>query len=470
MTYEAHTRKIARYFPILIIITLGIFLRFYKIKEAFQFDHDQEVAANAAFNFLEKGKLSLIGQELSFPGFFLGPLHNWINIIPYALCNRQPDCVPYFFTIIGVLTSIVIFLVMDKIVTREAAFVTSIIFVASFAAIGFERGVNSNYFLPLSSTILFFSLYNYFKGSNIYLVMGAFIAGLATVNFNPVFVFSSAAFFLTSLARARKDFKIYVISSFAFLINYLPLLIFNIRHENILSQSLLQFISQNAQETGFLERIIHLTRAVIFPFWANFLFQSAKMLFLIFLLIITLLGFYYLFKSKEKVLLFLPVCILTTLFGFMFYKGSIPDYYFIQTLLPFAILTSIVVTKNRILALIFLSIFLFMNLKAAQSYNTIINYQIKKQAVDYIIRDSREKSFNVYYDFPIGLNTGYTYLFKAEGHQPQEGGDNLYIIDFKDPEDFDFTKYEAAFKKQKIRVKSLGYLHVVSISPNSFLQ
>lgn len=464
MIYEAHTRKITRYFPILFVVTLGIFLRLYKIKEAFPFDHDQETAANAAFNFLQGGKLSLIGQELSFPGFFLGPIHNWINIIPYALCNRQPDCVPYFTTTIGVLTTISIFLVVDNIVTRNAAFVASLIFAASFAAIGFERGVNSNYFLPLSSLVLFFCLYKYFKGKSSYLAIGALIAGLATVNFNPVFIFSSVAFFLTSLARAKKEFKIYIISIIAFLINYLPLLIFNIRHESILSQSLFSFISQNAQETEFWQKIIYLIRAVIFPFWASFLFQSANPLLLIVLLIITLLGFYYLLKNSEKVLLFLPVCILTALFGFLFYKGHIPDYYFIQTLLPFAILTSIVVTKNRILTLIFLSIFLFMNLKAAQNYNTIINYQFKKQAVDYIVNDSQEKSFNVYYDFPIGLNTGYSYLFKAKGRQPQEGGDNLYIIDFKDPADFNLNKYETTFSDKKVKVKSLGYLHIVSVT------
>ena len=463
MTYAAFTSRTARYLPIIILTVLGIFLRLYKIDKAFPFDHDQEVAATTALNFLEYGKLTLIGQELSFPGFFLGPLHNWIQFIPYTLCNLRPDCVPYFYTAIGILTIIILFTVLKKIFDTKIAFVGSLIYSVSFTAIGFERGVSSNFFLTLSSIGLFICLYKYFKGQNRYLLLGGAIAGLATVNFNPIFIFSSVAFYLTSLLRKSKDLKVYIFSVFAFLINYLPLAIFNARHGNILLVGLQNFVTQNTADFGYIERLAYLTEAVVVPFYSNFLFQSTRAIFLTATIVMIILGLYSLSKSNQKFLLFAPIWMIITLVGFVFYKGAIPDYYFLQTLLPLIILISISASRSLIFLTVFLSLFLFTNLTAAQNYSTIINYGIKKQAVDYITSDARGKSFNVYYDLPVGFNTGYSYLFKAKDRTPQEGGENLYIIELKNPQEFDLKRYQSSFREKSIQVQYFGYLHVVSI-------
>lgn len=449
--------------PLFLILVIGLAIRLYKIGYAFPFDHDQEVAASAAFDFFKHGKLTLIGQELSFPGLFLGPLHNWIGFIPYGLCNLQPACVPYFYITIGTLTIIILMLLVKKIFGPKIAFVAALIYAASFASIGFERAVSSNYFLALSQVALFFSLYQFFKGRDHYLIFGSAIAGLATVNFNPVFIFSSAAFFISSLLRKNKQLKIYLLALIAFLINYLPLIIFNFRHENILIRSLNNFAAQNTADSGYLERLIYFVKSIVVPFYSNYLFQSASPIFVATTAIAITFGFYFLLKIREKFLVFIPIWLITTLVGFALYKGPIPDYYFMQTLLPATILVSIFATRNLIFLTAFLALFLFTNFKATQNYSTIINYQIKKQAVDYIVSDSQSKSFNVYYDLPRGLNTGYAYLFKAKGRPPQEGGENLYIIEFKDPQELNLKKYQSSFGDKNIRLHTIGFLHVVSI-------
>ena len=451
-----------RYLPLFTIVILGAILRLYKINQAFPFDHDQEVAALAAFNFFEYGKITLIGQELSFPGFFLGPLHNWIGFIPYGLCNLQPDCVPYFYIAVGILTIVAVFAIIKKIFDQKIAIVASLIYAASFAAIGFERGASSNFFLALSSVALFFCLYQFFKGKKLYLVIGALFAGLATVNFNPVFLFSSAAFFITA-AFGKEKLKLYAIAAAAFLINYFPLVIFNFRHENILLKSLGNFASLNTPDLGIIERFVYLAKSVSIPFYVNYLFQSTSPIFIALTLVAITFGLYYILKTREKFLLFLPIWIFTALLGFTFYKGPIPDYYFMQTLLPATILVSIFATRNLIFLTVFLSFFLFTNLAAAQNYRTIINYQIKKQAVDYITSDAQGKSFNVYFELPMGMNTGYTYLFKAKDRTPQEGGEFLYIIEFKSPHELDLKKYQSSFSDKTTKVKSFGYLHVFSV-------
>src|SRR3989338_4747027 len=323
--------------PLLLILLAALILRIYKIEQAFPFDFDQQIPAEAAYNFFINHKITLIGQELSFKGFFLGYLHNWIQVIPYGICNLKPDCVPYFYILIGIITIIILYLVVKKIFDTKTAIISSSIYAISFSAISFERGVNSNYFLFLSSIGLLFCLYKYFSGENKFLIFGAFIAGLAVVNFNPVFIFSAMTFFLFALMRSKRGVHVFIIAGFAFLINYFPLVIFNFRHDNILWNNLLNFISQNT------------TKA---------------------------------------------------------------DYYFQQALLPIIIFVSLVLRKNFVIFLLFTFVFLFMNIHRAINYNTVINYKIKKDAVNFIINDSKGETFNVYYQLPLAHSTGYSSLFK----------------------------------------------------------
>src|SRR3989344_6825769 len=129
MTFAGFTiRRTRRLLPLLSILAISAFLRFFKIKESFSFDFDQEVPAQAAWEFFKNGKISLIGQELSFQGFFLGPLHNWIQFIPYGLCNLKPDCVPYFYAVVGLLTITLIYLILKSIFILRVALISSAIY------------------------------------------------------------------------------------------------------------------------------------------------------------------------------------------------------------------------------------------------------------------------------------------------------------------------------------------------------
>src|SRR3989344_6169834 len=166
MTFAGLIDRAYRLPPLLLILAIGAFLRLYKINEGFSFDFDHEVSAQAAWEFFKNGKIFLIGQELSFQGFFLGSLHNWIQFITYGICNLKPDCVPYFYILIGIITIIILYLVVKKIFDTKTAIISSSIYAISFSAISFERGVNSNYFLFLSSIGLLFCLYKYFSGEN----------------------------------------------------------------------------------------------------------------------------------------------------------------------------------------------------------------------------------------------------------------------------------------------------------------
>lgn len=445
----------------LLILTVGFSLRLVKIGERFQFDYDQQIPAQAAYDFFERDKISLIGQELSSPGLFLGPLHNWIQFIPYGFCNLLPDCVPYFFGLVGLFTAVIIYLVLKQIFGVKVGTITATIYFISQAIIGDELGPDSNYFLPLASTILLFAYHKYRLGKNFYLPLGAFTAGLATVNFNPVFIFTAAAFFAACFFRKNFKVGVFVLAQLAFFVNFLPLVIFNARHDNLLGQSILAFTSRNVTVGNPASQAIFLVKDVALPFFTYYLFNYTNIVLIAATAVIILLGL----KIARRESLFLTLWIPTVILGFIFYRGHIPDYYFGQAAIPMFILVALVLSRHFLLFASFLVIFLFFNL--AYSYPVGINYQLKKSVIKYIVNDSGNAPFNVYFDMPPGFATGYNYLFKAKKHQPQEGAANLYVLEIPKGDKFDMTRYYKAFPDKQLSSSVFGYIYLVSIKPKT---
>jgi len=166
---------------------------------------------------------------------------------------------------------------------------------------------------------------------------------------------------------------------------------------------------------------------------------------------------------KRRFIFFIPLWIIIPFVGLIFYQGHIPDYYFQQTLIPFVILITFSLRKNLIIFLIFCIIFVSANIIRVANYQTNINYVIKKKVVNFILTDSIGKNFNVYYDMELGMNTGYSYLFKVFGKEPQEGGENLYILEFVDPKRYQDYKYQIIYSSKTFNIKTIGFVLINSV-------
>lgn len=461
MTLREHIASLDK--KILFLILIAAPLRFYRIGEMFSFDYDQEIAANAAYEFIKNGKIPLIGQELSFPGFFLGPIHNLIQILPYSACNLKPDCIPYFFVIIGILTTFLLYQIVKKLFSRKSATIASAIHAVSFVIIGNERGPSSNYFLFLTSIFMLYCTFKYLNGKGYFLVLGGFIGGLAVVNFNPVFIFTLIAYFTYSLLAKRKDIKLLVLSLSAALINLIPLILFNLRHDNILFKNFLIFFNQSSSSQGVIERIYFNFWHILIPYYTNFLFLTNGLIYRVLTVLILTSAIYALLKKDNRIGRLIVLSIVVPFIGLSFYKRPIPDYYFFQTIPAFILLIAIYLSRRFYLFLFFATLFLFANLNMLFFYRPGISYSLKKTVVNYIIQDSGSDSFNVYFNLPVGLNTGYNYLFKAYGKLPQENFINLYIIDSANDFGAAQFNYSRTFSDKQISYKFIGPINIVKI-------
>ena len=452
---------------IVVIIIFGGILRFSQIIH-FHFDFDQQVPAEAAYSFFVDGRVSLIGQELSFPGFFLGPINDWIQFIPYGLCNLKPDCAPFFSIVVSLFVLALSYFLLKAIYGAKIAAIVVAIFALSSWQILFDLNPNSNLFLLLSSVGVLYSIAKYYSGDQKFLILGAFICGIAIVNFNPVFIFTAVAFLAAALVKVRL-IKLHTIllAIGVFSINLTPIFIFNLRHENIIFDNFVKFLTQNTV-AGISINPFNLISQTVLPFYSNFLYLDIHSIygllvqfFSVALLILGLLKLNIKNKIEHS---FLLLWIFVVVFGFTLYKGHIPEYYFIQIILPLVIIGAIALKKNIYLFLMFVLIFALSNFQEISGFKSFVNYQSKKKIVNHIISDTSDETFDVIYEVPLGFETGYDYLFKINNNQPQENGKNLYIVGIGDGAYTINQKYGQKFQTRKVKeLKIKENVHVVSV-------
>lgn len=429
----------------------------------FSFNHDQEIAANASYDFFKNGKISIIGQELSFQGFFLGPLHNWIQFIPYGACALKPDCIPYFFALTGIITGLVFYQVAYLVFGRKIALISLLIYLTSAVIIQNERGPSSNYFLFLTSTLLLFCLHKYYQRKNTLFILGGFIGGLAVVNFNPVFIFTLAAYFIGGIIRSKTNFTAIILGAILSAVNLLPLIIFNYRHSNIIYANLLKFINDSSVYENILDKFSFIVSKIVIPYYSNFYFLDKSVIYLFVTIAAIILSFYYGFKTKQIIYTFLIIWIFTTVLGFVFYKRHIPDYYFVQTLPALILLTAFVLSKKLVFFLTFISVFLYANIYYLFYFINPVNYEFKKRVVNYVISDSNNKKFNVYFNFPQGQNTGFNYLFKINNKTPEDYAETLYILDFYDDKSFNPDLYYKSFGSNLLKITKIDSMKIIKV-------
>lgn len=441
------------------ILVAALSLRFYKAFDIFPFDHDQSTQAEYAYNLLKNHKFSLVGQELSFKGFFLGPGHSLAETIPYAFCNLRPDCTPYFFSLIGFLSAVITFFIFKRIFTNQVALTASLIYLFSTEAIISEIGVTTNNLIIPTVTLSVWCLYQRFLKKKNFLVLGAFVLGFAVVNFNPIVFFLAVSYFICAFLGSR-DFKTLFLSAAAFLANLIPLAIFNTRHENILISNFIIFLNENSRGQNFIERFFEITWRNILAYYSGFLFQNANNLFKFLTLILVLFGLYKLKKSqKGNFYLFFPLTLALYIIGFTIYRGHVPIYYFVPTIPIFLVIVGHSITTNKFLQIFLIAFIVLVNIKDLLNFQPEINYKYKKEAVSFVIHDSSDKTFKLYNDMPYGLNTGYSYLFKALGKGPKEDGELLYILDTQDKSE----AYKLTYMDKTVQVQNFGKIFITSV-------
>lgn len=400
---------------ILIFLVVGFFLRIWNLREIMGFDYDQEVAAFAVDKILS-GKLTLIGQEISIGGVFIGPAYYYLLSFIYWLFNGDPIGVGYMVAVFSVFTMLLIFFVAKEIFGLKTALI-SLIFYATNAQINFyDRTTAPSNLIMLTSLVVVYLLLQVKKGKTGITPIIFLIISLATFHLHPslivLFPFVLVIFNLWQLAKPTlKQLLLIIIFS---LITISPLILFDIRHQFINFQGLTSSISTPGNQAyAFIFKLLVIMRIQYENFASLFSLNG-------FNIVLSALSifFFYKFVSLQQrkliaIWLFIPLLV------FSFYSRHIPEYYLLSSLPALILIISVVITKfsqkfNPIIVYSILSLVISTNIFKIFNSQNPFSLLYKQQTVEYLVSQGKEDVF-VSFDADYGLQSGLNYLLKKQG-------------------------------------------------------
>lgn len=410
-------------FLVILISSFTLFFSLLKLTKGYTFEWDQADDASKVFSIITQKKPLLIGPRVSNDnGFFVGPYHYYFLLPFYLLTKSDPIAGSYAVIFINVLTTIVSFFLIKKIFNQKIALFAS--FVISICLNNICWNVM---YTPIIAIFTFYICYQAIN-NKFNFPKACFFAGfisnihLVPVSLVPIIIFS---FFL---APKKPKFKEIFLGILLFIIPFIPLIIFDFRHDFLNLNKLLSMIFSHQDVINTFPKYLWLR-----SFWRSLnilgLFPVTwERLFFLSVLII----FPFLIKGlKNKILVFVWI-----LFPFLFlsqYKGAISEYYYgmVTSLIPLFLSYILfkITNSNIVLTLIIAILLFFFIYKIATFHASPITLNDKKAIVNYLINQKQDQPFNLSYETDIGFDFGFYYLFNYLGHLPQNTNNaHLYTL------------------------------------------
>lgn len=397
---------------LIFLIGLGFFLRVFRLRELMGFDYDQEVAALAVKSILS-GKLTLIGQEISIGGVFIGPIYYYLLSFVYWVFRMDPIGAGVMVAIFSISTMLLLFLLTKELFNKSTAFLALLIFATNSQINFYDRTTApSNLVLPITLLILYLLLK--IRQGNIKLFSFlALILSTSIIHFHPILIsLIPLSAILWKYWRLPKPSNFQILASlFAIVIVASPLLLFDLRHNFLNTKGVLTALKQSSNEAYFFPLKLLITLRIQAQNFAS-LFPIKN--FSLAIIILALLSFIKFSNKAQKY--FISCWILIPAVVFSFYSRHIPEYYLLPSLPAFIIIIAVLIEKiykeyNKILAVTVMLIFILPNIqKIVTSYNPFSLFY-KQQAIEFINTNAGEKAY-VSFDTDLGLNAGLLFLLQ----------------------------------------------------------
>lgn len=397
---------------ILAVFALFLFFRSYNLNGRIGFGWDQERDAVAVANILS-GKLTLLGPRVQGPnGFFLPPYFFYMLAPFYVLGGLNPFATVGFIVFWSALFFIVSYLIISKVFDRKTALFFLALWAVNPLSVLIDTLAWNPVVVPLIFILLIYLLYLYFKNQKIkYIILAGLTFGLG-VSFHLQFLFIAPVFiplFITIIKNKR--FKELVILIAASALPFLPILIFDIRHNFLNLDKIIAFVKDGG--TG-------ITR--VLPVWDNVSgfvvsMSSSRLLGLAFYISVLVGLFVMGVKLKDKVqgkIVFgLGFTWAASLPLFYLFMKNPSEYYFNYLLVPFILFISILLKSWKRFGIIILigavTYFVFQSRTLLRDPATSLKE--KDQAVSLLSKVTKGGSpFNISFDVPFNEDTGFKYL------------------------------------------------------------
>jgi len=395
---------------LIIVLIIGVFLRFYKLTGFVTFLGDQGRDAIIIKRILTGEHFPAIGPPTSVGQVYLGPFYYYF-IAPWLLLfNFNPIGLAVGVAFFSSLYLLINYLIVKELFDKKIALISTIFLSFSSVLIDFSRfSWNPNLF-PLFTLLTIYFVIKSIKTNKWYYfaLFGTFLSFAIQLHYLALFLIPPIVILLMvelikgfkqSNNGAMKQLSNYLLSFFSFLIFSSPLIIFDLRH-NFLNSKLFLALFQSLG-TSFLTKINSFFDSFYFLNLYSFNINLNKF-FVYLLLCFFVVIFITLIKQKSNLKTFLFIFVLIIL-GMSLYSGPKHAHYFgllyplYYVIISYFLAFSKESSWGKFLTIFFVAGFIFLNFQKYPYFRNPPNNQIilAKNVAQKIFNNVKREKFTV---------------------------------------------------------------------------
>lgn len=402
------------------IFLIFVFFRFTNLAYRLPFAWDQEQFSTQVRDIIRDHKFTLLGPRVTDDrGFFLAPYFTYI-LIPFFLITRlHPSALLIFTITVNILFFCFAAYTLYSLFGTKRMLLFLFLWSVNPILVKYDTTPWWPILLPIGVLALLYELkLLYSHKNNLYLwsLIGITIGFFCNMHFQFIFMGAFTAIFIVTMANMKiwKYWKGIVLMAFSFFAMFLPLVLFDLRHNHLNYTLFTTYFSERVlDDLPYMEAWLPVFANIVKPLTS----VTYPFITVVFLIIQSTIFIYFAVKKEGFNRIFFIssfVLLCTTILGFSLY-GKRPSEYYFTYFLPFIYIavTEVIVTLNkRVLTIGIILVLLFIN--ATELKNSIkpevFNLSDKDAAVRQIIPFAKDSRVNVSYDMPLGLNNGYDYF------------------------------------------------------------
>lgn len=394
------------------ILLVFLFGRFFRLDQRIIFDWDQERDAQTVSEILS-GKLTLLGPRVLGPDkFFLGPYFYYLLAPFYRLSHLHPQGMVYFLLVYNLVFFGLAYWVLKKLFSQKTAIIFLLLWSVNRAAIGADTVSWNPVMVPLI-TIIWLAIINWLakdrRGKLNWLLLGLTLGVGVNFHFQIIFLGLLTVIFL--IWAKKINFRGALTALVGFGTAFLPLILFDLRHNFLNTHLFLDFIKGGGNGGELFAWLPVLTN-----FLSGFSGLNLKAFLTLALVIVFLLLALLVAKKQRKSFnkqFFISLAIFLAVFwlGFSFY-GQRPSEYYFNFLLPLLILilAEFLAKKKSLWAPLLLLVCFWTYSSLPLLKPVSFSLKDKDEAVAYLAGQVQGRQVNVAFSVPLGRDTGYRYL------------------------------------------------------------
>jgi len=439
------TNIVAKNWILVVVVLVGIFLRFYRLEGFVTFLGDQGRDAIIIKRIITGEHFPAIGAPTSVGQVYLGPFYYYF-IAPWLLLFKfQPIGLAFGVAIYSSFYLLVNYFIVKELFNKRISLISTLFLSFSSVLIDFSRFSWNPNLLPLFVLLtIYFAIKSLQTNKwHYFFLLGAFLSFSIQLHYLALFLIPAIGIiFLSSLYKKSvkqliSQFHNFLISVLSFIIFSSPLIIFDLRHNFLNSKLFLALFKSSG--TSFTSKINSFFDSFYYLNFYSFNINLNKF-FIYVLLVFLFIILFTLIKKSSNLKTFLLIFFITIV-GMSLYNGpKHPHYFGILFPLYFVIISYFLASLNqssfgKIMIVFFISGYIFLNFQKYYFLRNQPNNQIAhaEKVAQFLDKKIGKEKFNFAVQPDGDPEDAYLYFLELKGKVPLdrkklEVGNEMFIV------------------------------------------